>query len=76
MNFFLACFLFHQDDDQGKNVIIPPDENLKKYGEMGKPVQLPDTITKEKKKLIDKVCVVMLKHLFLNLNVYHHQVLY
>lgn len=46
--------LLHQNEDDQKNVIVPPDENLKKYGEMGKPVVLPESIKKEKKKQIDR----------------------
>lgn len=50
---FSMLFLSDQNDDE-KNVIVPPDENLKKYGEMGKPVVLPENIKKTKKKQIDR----------------------
>ena len=46
-------FVDQNEDDQSKNVIAAPNE-IKKYGEMGKPVILPDNVKKDKKKLIDK----------------------
>ena len=49
-----SSLLSDQNEDDQKNVIVPPDENLKKYGEMGKPVVLPESIKKEKKKQIDR----------------------
>jgi len=42
------------DGNDQMNVILPPDENNKKYGEMGKPVILPEDVKKSRKKQIDK----------------------